>query len=452
MMKRVLLITTIVIVLLCGGCQKTISTDTESWSEIGNNSMGKTEKANSNSSGYSNSDSDENEVSNSSNVASDEKKVINSSTNQNVSSNQDESEIQRPEKVIKIFDFKCNYATRDDFKKETFYDSKNDRVMPYRLLIPTNYNKSTKYPVLLFLHGLGESGTDNEKQLGNIKNMFEYNGDLLDQAIIICPQTNEGWNIDKDYYGDRKGALGSVLNLLDEIKGRYSCDENRIYVTGLSMGGHGTWNLLQEYGNIFAAGMPICGWGDTSKGYALKDIPIRIYHSKDDPTVSFAGSSQMHQAILNAGGKKVKFIELDGLGHNSWDYAYSDREAICWLFAQNKVKNTTCEYEFIPYFRIVDQEGKTVISDKDVDDIYTTLSENEFLPIHLDLNSMGINKLTKAYKNGMNKRFTVYCSDEKIFTFTVNSLPVDNTFSITNVFTHDSYRTFYDIILNSIEG
>ena len=401
---------------------------------------------NKNSSFYENSNKDEN------NTDDSNKSIVSNFSETDIASEENDiSNIQRPEIVTKVFPFECAYATINELKKETFYDSKNGNVLPYRIFIPKNYDTSKQYSVILFLHGAGERGTDNEKQLGNIRNMFQYNGDLIAQSIIICPQTNEWWDLDRESKGDKKGSLGSVLHLLDEIQTRYSCDKNRIYVTGLSMGGYGTWSLLEEYGDIFAAGMPICGWGDETKADVLKEIPIRIYHSRDDTTVSFAGSMEMYQAIVRAGGGKVKFIELDGLGHNSWDYAYSDREAFCWLLAQNKVNNPTCEYEYIPCFRVVDETGKIIISDEDIDAIYNGNSgENKYVSIELVLNFKGLNKLKESYKNNQEKEFTVYWSFEKLYTFKASGLPIDNSFFITDVFTRETYLDFSNTLLEAI--
>lgn len=148
--------------------------------------------------------------------------------------------------------------------------------------MPENYTSTKKYPVILFLHGAGEIGSDNEKHIENIKNILEYNYDLVSQAFVLCPQSSEWWDLDREYTGDQNGTLGSALHLLQAIQKSYSCDNNRIYVTGLSMGGYATWDLLEEYGDIFAAGIPVCGGGNSKKAYKLKDIPIRIYHRRWD--------------------------------------------------------------------------------------------------------------------------------------------------------------------------
>lgn len=381
------------------------------------------------------------------NKVSDETGISASSETENVSSNNDKATTERPEKVLEVFPFECDFAI-PVFQRKIFIDSENGNVLPYRLFVPADYDASNQYPVILFLHGAGEIGTDNQKQLENMQKMFENNGDLVSQAIVVCPQSNAWWNLDRQFKGDQKGTLGSVLHLLEEIKSNYSCDNNRIYVTGLSMGGYATWSLLQEYGDIFAAGMPVCGGGDYTKGYVLKEIPIRIYHSKDDPTVPFYNSKSMYDAIINAGGNKVNFIALDGLGHNSWDYAYSDREAFCWLFAQNKSQNPTGKYEYIPCFRIIDEKGETIISDEDIVYVYHGSFSNakEFTPVYLSVNATGREKLKKAYTSNASKVFTVYWSAEKLYTFTADGPPIDNKFSIIDVFDKKAADAFCKIM------
>lgn len=360
-------------------------------------------------------------------------------------SDYDENNNERPERVTSVFSFKIENAIAD-FKKQTFYDSQNGNVLPYCIYIPDDYSPSKAYPVVLYLHGAGVRGTDNEAQVRTAKKIFENNRDLLSQTIIICPQSNEWWNLDRKAEGDQKGTLGSVLHLLDEIKNSYSCDSNRIYVTGLSMGGYATWDLLTEYGHLFAAGIPVCGGGDDSKAYKLRQIPIRIYHSKDDPTVSFSNSQRMYNAIKNVGGEKVTFIQLDGLGHNCWDYAYSDREAFCWLLAQNKEKNPTCEYEYMPYFRIANEKGQTIISEEDIESVFHSASfgEDEEITVDMRLTANGKEKLAMGYELNSTDKFTVYWSDQKIYTFTVSGAPIDDTFSIVGVFDEETAVAFCD--------
>ena len=363
-------------------------------------------------------------------------------------SQKEENEILRPEKIKKVFAFDNLFAKAEPIK-ETFYDSQNGNTLPYSLFLPQNYDKNKSYPVILFLHGAGEMGTDNKRHLYNLENLFLYNGDLINRAILLCPQTVEWWYLDREYEGDQKGTLGSALHLLQEIQKRYSCDNNRIYVMGLSMGGFATWSLLEEYGSIFAAGIPICGGGNSSKGAALKDIPIRIYHGINDYTVHYSASENMYDAIVSAGGKKVKFISLPNVGHNAWDHAFSDRDTFSWLFAQNKSTNPSGEYDYIHYFKVTDSKGNKIISDRDILEIRCETEHGNDDIVHtvnLLLYPSSMQKLKKAYGASKGSPFTVYWSTEKLYTFTAVKQPIDDMFSIRDVFGSTTYLSFYNVI------
>lgn len=365
-------------------------------------------------------------------------------SNSNVSSTEKTEDI----KITKVYNFKLDWKT-PEFEKKVFNDTKNGNTLPYRFVAPKNYSVSNKYPVVLFLHGAGEMGTDNEKHINNAKKMFEYNADFLSQAFVICPQTNEWWDIDRNASGDKKGMLGSVLNLLEELSKNYSFDNDRIYVTGLSMGGYATWDLLQEHGDIFAAGMPICGGGNANMAKKLTQIPIRIYHSADDPTVSVTQSRNMYNAIVASGGKKAKYIELDGLGHNCWDYAFSDRDAFCWMFAQNKAKNSTGAYQFTPYFRVVDSNDNNIITDSDVEMLYYGSGyegDKYVVTVNITLTNNGQTKINNAYKAAKSKEFTVYWCDQKLYSYSTNILIDNNTFVIEGIFDESSASIFYKTV------
>lgn len=391
----------------------------------------------------------------SSNINSNESKTNSnniSSAQSSITSSQNET-VEQLAEITKIFSFKCDFVT-PEFKKLVFNDSKNGNTLPYRLVVPEDYNPEKKYPVILFLHGAGEMGTDNQKHINNIKKIFDYSGDMASQAFVICPQTNEWWNLDRTTPGDRKGTLASAMNLLETLGQTYSFDNDRIYVTGLSMGGYATWDLLQEYSDVFAAGMPICGGGDSTMGYKLTDIPIRIYHSSDDPTVNVVASWDMYNSIISAGGEKVEFIELKGYGHNSWDYAYSDREGFCWLFAQNKTTNPTGEYKYIPCFRVDDNKGNTIITDEDIEMLYYGGSyENDeyIVTVNICLKTSGVDKLTQAYKSNPSGEFTVYWTNEKLYTYK-NGKIKDNLFVIKGVFNNKNIIGFYKTVKNFVDN
>lgn len=356
------------------------------------------------------------------------------------------------EKITEVFDFNCSFPDTE-VKAEVYNDPHNGKRLPYRLFFPANYDPSKKYPVLLVLHGAGEMGNNNYLQLHNVKKIFECNGDIVSQGFVLCPQTDVWWDL-----GGSKltGKLGSVLHLLEEVQNTYSCDSDRIYVTGLSMGGYATWDLLANYGHLFAAGMPVCGGNNQiGNGAAMKDIPLKIYHSRDDDTLPFSYSEDTYNAIVAAGGKMAEFIVLDGYKHNAWDYAYADRDAFSWLYAQKKSTYGIDAYEYVPYFTIQDAKGNVVISDEDIKMMYYIGGYNEkeeyVLTLNMMLTNSGFDKLEKAYKASKNSTFTVYWSTEKLYSYTVTGAPESNMLAMVGIFNDETVTTFYETVNHSIE-
>ena len=216
--------------------------------------------------------------------------------------------------------------------------------LPYRLYTPPNINKNERIPVILFLHGSGERGCDNKAQVvhgvGNILDYLQASGTA---AYVIAPQCPTGmqWvNTPWDSLAHpmpefpsfpMKLALELIATKLNDLP----IDPKRIYVTGLSMGGYGTWDALQRQPARFAAGVPICGGGDPLLATRLKTIPVRVYHGDMDSAVPVERSRSMVAAIEAVGGK-VTYTEYPGVGHNSWEKAYSDPTLYAWLFTQRR--------------------------------------------------------------------------------------------------------------------
>jgi len=199
--------------------------------------------------------------------------------------------------------------------------------LKYLLYVPDAYNRTpTKWPLVLFLHGAGERGDDLElvKKHGPPK--------LIAQgrefpAIIVSPQCpKEAW------WPDHVAALEA---LLDEIVARYRVDEDRIYVTGLSMGGFGTWALAFDQPQRFAALGVICGRGDPAKAALLEHVPIWVFHGAKDQTVPLKDSQDMVEALQAAGGSP-KFTVYPDAGHDSWTRTYEGPAFWEWLFAQRR--------------------------------------------------------------------------------------------------------------------
>lgn len=391
------------------------------------------------------SDESQNSNQNSTNSGS---KSDNSQNNPSVSSDGNANKLNelnkvytnRPEKNVAAYPI-VNEFFSPNYQQKIFKDSKSGKELRYCLYLPENYSKNKKYPVLLFLHGMGSVGTDYVGATNAIKPAFTDNADILKTAIIVAPQTSDAggfWPIGND----QKGWGAVAMRLLLDVEKNYSCDTNRIYITGNSMGGHGTWNLLETYGDHFAAGAPMCGWSDNvDNASKLKDIPIWIYHGDSDPTVPVTSSRSIYNAIKSAGGTKVKYTELSGVQHDCWTQAYQNRELWSWMFSKNKATNKSGKYEIIPYIKITDHNGNTIITEKDTSLISFVEVANEDC-IELTLTDNGAKKLETAYKNSSGKTFYVYYGNKMIMSFTAYKGSVNKKFYIAGVFTSYDYYEY----------
>ena len=228
------------------------------------------------------------------------------------------------------------------FEARTFQDG--DNVLPYRLLRPKNFDPGKNYPLVIFLHGAGERGSDNEKQLVHGMNDFASD-EIMEKypAFVMAPQCPEGeaWGgINRlakkpTPDGQLAQALDATLKAAAQIQKEFSIDERRIYITGLSMGGYGTWRALEVRPELFAAAAIICGGGNPGAVAKFKHVPIWAFHGADDKVVLASESRQMIEA-LKAAGAEPKYTEYAGVGHNSWAQTYSDPALYEWLFAQRK--------------------------------------------------------------------------------------------------------------------
>lgn len=227
----------------------------------------------------------------------------------------------------------------------------SEKTMPYRILFPENYDRTKKYPLVLFLHGAGERGNDNEKQLTHGAKLFLSQETRKNfPAIVIFPQcTAEGFwgnvNVDRtktplvfdfDYSKPATDQLKMVINLLKKIVKEESVDKKRVYVTGLSMGGMGTFEAVYRFPKLFAAALPICGGGD-AKHYTkkVKAIPFWVFHGADDAVVNAKYSREMVEK-LKLIGVNVKYSEYPGVNHNSWDNAFAEPDFLSWMFSNQR--------------------------------------------------------------------------------------------------------------------
>ncbi len=222
--------------------------------------------------------------------------------------------------------------------------------LPYRIHVPTVAAPEKGFPVLIHLHGIQECGFDNETQLTT---GMELVNSVLSQkeneAIVIIPQAGEKWvncmPSDGTYSVDKlfvNPYLSAVMELLNQIKTIYAVDPNRIYLSGISMGGYGVWDLLARYPETFAAAIPVCGGGDPTKAHLMTDVAIRTFHSADDPIVPVAGTRAMVEAVQKAGGN-ISYQEYTNLSHSCWTTALRNVNLLVWLFKQSRSSQTPNE-------------------------------------------------------------------------------------------------------------
>ena len=201
---------------------------------------------------------------------------------------------------------------------------------PYVVFVPHAYDGKTPIPVILFLHGAGETkgGKMTPVQQGlapHIKGRREKTF----PAIVVIPQAEtRGWQAD--------GPNGRrAIAMLDATMKEYKTDPDRVYLTGLSMGGYGTWHAAFTHPDRWAAIVPICGRGDPSKAAAIKDLPTWVFVGDKDKDELVKGNREMVGALKQAGGRP-RYTEYPGVGHNSWDMAYGTKELWTWLLEQKK--------------------------------------------------------------------------------------------------------------------
>jgi predicted peptidase len=224
------------------------------------------------------------------------------------------------------------------------YQEASGKTLPYRLLAPAKLEPGRQYPLVLFLHGAGERGTDNERQLVHgVAAFASAEARRQYPCYLVAPQCPAGarWvEVDWGAEAHRQPAAPSeplrlTLALLEALAKELPLDRRRVYVTGLSMGGFGTWDILSRRPELFAAAVPICGGGDEATVERIAKIPVWVFHGATDGVVRPSRSRNMVAALRKAGGEP-KYTEYPKEGHASWGPAYRDPELLRWLFAQRR--------------------------------------------------------------------------------------------------------------------
>lgn len=198
----------------------------------------------------------------------------------------------------------------------------------YAIYVPADYTPDAWWPAILFLHGKGECGDDGmfHTTVGLGKAIRAHPERF--PCVVVLPQMPVG----QRWTGPPQHL---ALATLDAALGEYNLDRNRIILTGLSLGGYGTWAIGGKHPEKFCALVPVCGGGDVDLASDLARLPIWCFHGDADPVVSVELSREMVSAVRESGGT-VRYSELPGITHNSWDPAYGDPEVISWMLAQRK--------------------------------------------------------------------------------------------------------------------
>ncbi len=221
-----------------------------------------------------------------------------------------------------------------------------NEVFHYRLLRPDGAEPGAKYPLVVFLHGAGERGTDNQKQLLYLpESMSQPARRKKYPCFLLAPQCRPDRQWVEVNWGDKESTpikpeadeqLQMAIAAIQQVLANEPIDTSRVYLTGLSMGGYGAWELAARRPEWFAALAPICGGGDEATAKLLAAIPTWAFHGDADTAVPVIRSRRMIEALKKAGATP-KYTEYPGVGHNGWNNAYSDDSGLLdWMFAQRR--------------------------------------------------------------------------------------------------------------------
>jgi predicted peptidase len=231
----------------------------------------------------------------------------------------------------------------------------NGAQMPYRLFTPSPLEPGRTYPLVVYLHGAAGSGTDNRKQLqgGNVYGALVWTlpeNQRLHPAFALAPQSDVNWACtiydpktppktlaDLEFCPPEAMGLGAGLafEIIDSLLGTLPIDRGRIYITGQSMGGAGTWHMIAQRPRFFAAAVPVCGHPLPVTALVVKAVPIWNFHGADDAIEPVTASRVMIDALRKAGGRP-RYTEYAGVGHDVFMWAYTEPALVEWLFAQKR--------------------------------------------------------------------------------------------------------------------
>ena len=212
------------------------------------------------------------------------------------------------------------------------------------LVVPETVEEGKKYPLVVFLHGAGERGDDPAALMKHfLPAMLSEEYRERFPCYILAPQcpkdgrwANRDWRSEENPDGSMAAPMKAAADLVDAALGEFPIDPDRVYLTGISMGGYGTWDWAVRDPGRWAAAMPICGGGNPERAAALKGLPLWVTHGDKDPAVPVKLSREMVAAVSAAGGSPI-YIEYPGMGHDVWTTTYGTPDgAVAWLFRQRR--------------------------------------------------------------------------------------------------------------------
>jgi predicted peptidase len=235
----------------------------------------------------------------------------------------------------------------EELMKPCVYTNALGETFPYRLSAPQFPEAGKRYPLILFLHGSGECGSDNRRQVTvGLPTLLATLIKRPEPVIVLAPQCQHGnaWvkrlAMQPDYAASKEpaAAMEVALELCRHLVAERQADSNRLYVTGLSLGGFGAWDAIQREPALFAAAVPICGGGDLRRIQEIKRLPVWVFHGREDKNVPVGCSLRMVEALKLAGSRKVRYTEYDAAAHNVWDRTYANPDVVEWLLSQTRVQ------------------------------------------------------------------------------------------------------------------
>jgi predicted peptidase len=213
------------------------------------------------------------------------------------------------------------------------------QVLRYRLFRPAAYGPQTNYPLVLFLHGAAGLGEDNARQFngGNEVPPLALTADDAQArfpSFVLAPQCPRGssWS---GFGGRPAETIAATMAAIEALQHEFHIDRNRLYIVGVSMGGHGVWDTVAKFPRTFAAAVPICAASHLAQAPKIAPVPVWCFHGASDPLIHVGNARQMVAALRKAGGHP-KYTEYAGVGHDSYRNAFQEQDLLPWLFSQKR--------------------------------------------------------------------------------------------------------------------